>query len=89
MNASVTELKKPGEAQYWDALVMREDVANKKTYWTRVGRAFVNKDGSFNILLDALPLGGKLQIRPHTEKPSQADNAPHQHDEPWAGAPQQ
>ncbi len=34
-----------------------------KSYWTRIGMAFVNKDGSMNVYLDALPLDGKLQIR--------------------------
>jgi hypothetical protein len=29
----------------------------------RVGVAFENKDGSLNVLLDALPLTGRLQIR--------------------------
>lgn len=35
----------------------------KKTLWTRIGTAFVNKDGSLNAILDALPVDGKLHIR--------------------------
>ena len=31
--------------------------------WSRAGSAFVNKDGSINVYLDALPLDGKLHIR--------------------------
>ena len=31
--------------------------------WVRAGSAFVNKDGSLNILLDVLPLDGKLHVR--------------------------
>lgn len=34
-----------------------------KSYFTRVGAAFDNKDGSINLLLEALPVSGKLQIR--------------------------
>ena len=34
-----------------------------KTRWVRVGVAFTNSDGSENLLLDALPLSGRLQIR--------------------------
>ncbi len=34
-----------------------------KTYWMRVGAAFVNRDGSTNVYLDAYPTNGKLQIR--------------------------
>ena len=37
------------------------------TRWLRVGVAFINRDGSENIYLDAVPLSGKLQIR--EEKP--------------------
>jgi hypothetical protein len=55
------------ETTPWDALALREDPITKKTYWTKVGRAFLNSDGSYNILMDALPLSGKLQIRPHKE----------------------
>ncbi|MBS2024891.1 MAG: hypothetical protein JST92_21040 [Deltaproteobacteria bacterium] len=35
----------------------------ERTYWNRIGSAFMNKDGSINVYLDALPLGGKIQIR--------------------------
>lgn len=31
--------------------------------WNRIGTAFENRDGSINVLLNALPLDGKLQIR--------------------------
>ena len=36
---------------------------NDKSYWNRIGVAFINKDGSLNVKLDALPIGGQLQIR--------------------------
>jgi hypothetical protein len=34
-----------------------------KSYWTKVGVAFVNRDGSLNLHLDAIPISGKLQVR--------------------------
>jgi hypothetical protein len=37
--------------------------AGGKRIWSRVGTAFKNRDGSMNIFLDSLPIGGKLQIR--------------------------
>lgn len=40
----------------------------KKTFWLRLGRAFRNKDGSINVYLDALPAGGKLQLRDADEE---------------------
>lgn len=35
----------------------------KKGWWTRIGTAWKNKDGSINITLDALPLNGQLVMR--------------------------
>jgi hypothetical protein len=39
-----------------------------RNYWNRVGSAFRNHDGSYNIYLDALPRDGKIQIREATER---------------------
>jgi hypothetical protein len=36
---------------------------NDKTFWNRIGVAFVNRDGSINVKLDAFPTSGTLQIR--------------------------
>lgn len=36
---------------------------NGKSYWIRIGAAFVNHDGSETVLLDALPVNGRMQIR--------------------------
>jgi hypothetical protein len=35
----------------------------KQTYWHRIGSAFVNKDGSLNLILFALPVNGELHVR--------------------------
>jgi hypothetical protein len=35
----------------------------KKDRWVRIGATFLNKDGSESVLLDALPVNGKLQLR--------------------------
>jgi len=34
-----------------------------RSYWTRVGSARVNRDGSMTVTLDALPVNGVLQVR--------------------------
>ncbi len=39
-----------------------------KAFWTKVGSAHDNKDGSVNIYLNALPMNGKLQVRERREK---------------------
>ena len=52
-----------------------------KAYWLRIGWAHVNRDGSFNLHLDALPTNGKLQVRDYTPR-DQRDEAP------FAGRPE-
>ena len=39
-----------------------------KGFWTRVGVAFENSDGSFNVKLNCLPLNGTLHIRERKDK---------------------
>ena len=34
-----------------------------RTFWTRIGVAFTNKDGSITVRLDAVPVTGKLCLR--------------------------
>jgi hypothetical protein len=36
---------------------------SEKAFWVRIGSAYVNKDGSLNVYLNALPLTGELNIR--------------------------
>lgn len=45
-----------------------KDGKEPKNYWTRIGSAFDNKDGSVNVYLNAMPVNGKLQIREKKEK---------------------
>ena len=41
---------------------------NKKAFWHRIGSAFANKDGSLTVLLNSLPLDGKLVIQEPREE---------------------
>jgi hypothetical protein len=41
-----------------------------RQFWVRVGAAFVNRDGSLNVRLDAMPVNGKLQIRDYQPRDS-------------------
>jgi hypothetical protein len=36
------------------------DKPGDKSFWLRVGSAFLNRDGSWNLKLDALPVNGQL-----------------------------
>lgn len=39
-----------------------------KSYWTRVGVAYTNRDGSLTLKLDALPISGTLQVRDEEDR---------------------
>lgn len=41
-----------------------------KGFWTRIGVAFKNRDGSFNIKLNALPVNGEIHIREQEPQPA-------------------
>ena len=49
-------------------LWMVEDIPAKgdreaRSYWTKIGVAFENKDGSYALHLAAIPVNGRLQMR--------------------------
>jgi len=39
------------------------DTGGEKSRWLECGVAFTNRDGSLNLLLNALPVNGRLQVR--------------------------
>ena len=42
---------------------MIEREGEEKSRWVRIGTGFINKDGSINVYLDALPVNGKINVR--------------------------
>ncbi len=53
------------------AVVERGNGDDKKGYWTRIGAAFQNRDGSWNLRFDYLPARMSettIQMRPATER---------------------
>lgn len=47
----------------------------KKDFWIRVGTAFENRDGSWSLVLDALPTNGRLIVRDERER-EQTEESP-------------
>src|SRR5262249_41220917 len=45
------------------------------TVWVRAGSAFVNRDGSLNVLLGVLPLDGKLHVGEAGDRRESAETA--------------
>ena len=44
----------------------------ERKLWTKVGVAFVNRDGSLNSKLDSLPVDGELHIRDYVAREDRA-----------------
>jgi hypothetical protein len=42
---------------------MKDGKGKSGSIWVRAGRAFVSGDGSLNLMLDVLPLDGRLHVR--------------------------
>ena len=60
----MSETKRPDVAAY----VVR-DREDKKANWREVGIGFAHKDGKgFDLLLDAVPVGGRLVVRTIEDK---------------------
>ena len=45
----------------------------EKPVFRRIGIAFVNKDQSLNIVLDALPVSGRLHVRDMEARPKDGE----------------
>ena len=60
-------------AKRMDVYTIVEKEGMDKSFWVKVGACFTNRDGSFNVFLDALPTNGKLQIRQREERGEDAD----------------
>lgn len=54
------------ERKAWDAYHIIEHPGGKK--WMTIGIAFLNRDHSINIFLDAFPKDGKIQLRDREER---------------------
>ncbi len=69
--AIMQELEKHAvEGRTWKAVyTIVERPGNDKKLWIRVGTAFVNRDLSLNVRLDASPTNGQLHIRDAEPQP--------------------
>ncbi|MCK1281775.1 hypothetical protein IVB46_41830 [Bradyrhizobium sp. 61] len=63
MTDKTNEKKRPTHAIYQ----VRGE--KEKSFWTRIGSAWPNKNGNgFQLMFDAFPLNGRIQLREITEK---------------------
>ncbi len=45
------------------AIIQKNGDKKGKPFWQKIGVAFPNSDGSLNVLLNCIPLDGRLHIR--------------------------
>ncbi len=45
----------------------------ERKFWNRIGIASVNRDGSLNVKLDAVPVNGMLHVRDYTPRDESTD----------------
>jgi hypothetical protein len=57
-----------GDSKRLDVFTITKKEGQEKGFWHKVGTAFVNKDSSINVFLDALPVNGTLHIREPKER---------------------
>jgi len=51
------------EFKYKDVFTIIDSQNGGKPFWLKIGISTPNRDGSWNVTLNALPINGKLQIR--------------------------
>lgn len=63
-----------------DVFAIADSSNGQRAVWIKVGVAFTNDDNSLNILLNAVPLTGKLQVR-RREQRGRRDRNDHEYRE--------
>jgi hypothetical protein len=74
MSNDTNTSKRPTQTAY----SVREYKKNGQTesYWTRIGVAWAHRSGDgFDIMLEALPVNGRVTIRPTKSKSEQTEQA--------------
>lgn len=51
--------------------IVKRSTGDKKSYWTRIGTAFENKDGSWALCFDYLPTDPTVGIQMRDPKPKE------------------
>lgn len=52
---------------------VRDRGEGKKPFWLAIGSCWTNRDGSFNLQLDALPVDGKITVRLRKDRDGESD----------------
>lgn len=55
--------RETGERRWKTVYTIVEQANSGKQFWLRIGVAFINRDESLTVRLDAMPVNGTLHIR--------------------------
>lgn len=66
------ERRKPDYSVSTPVKAEHKEGRESKTFWTRLGVGFTNKDGSISLRLNANPLYGELVLFPWSAKAEEA-----------------
>lgn len=71
--------REAGERKWKTVYTIVEQANSEKRFWLRIGVAFVNRDQSLTVRLDAMPVNGTLHIREDRydeSRPRRSEGAP-------------
>ena len=69
-----SEKKKPTHTAYAVRNFQREGKDDDSSFWSRVGVAFLHRDGKgIDVLLDAVPVNGRVTLRLNEPKSKKSD----------------
>ena len=70
MSNDTTTSKRPTHTAY--SIRKYKQNGEHKSQWTRIGAAWVSAEEGFDIVLEALPVSGRIALRKDKPKPEQA-----------------
>lgn len=62
-----------GQKERFAVYAVRDRGQDEKAWWTRIGTAFENNDGSLSVIFEALPVDGRCQIRKEQDRRERDD----------------
>ena len=62
---------RPQKAVFTVAVYGKDSAGKERKKWVRIGAGWINRDKSLNLVLDALPTNGRIQVRDADEAPRQ------------------
>ena len=73
---AVTHPPMEGERKWKAVYTIVDKGQEKRAFWLRIGTAFINRDLSMTVKLDAAPLNGSLHIRDYDPPGRTGDDRP-------------